>query len=81
MKRSSAVETGPRQCWGPMGRGLAAEEVLKNAVDAEHAGHLALQAVLERAHAAEEAAAAGSGPAAWPGPLRNWGWRRRSSDG
>ncbi|WP_329020286.1 hypothetical protein [Streptomyces sp. NBC_01601] len=37
-----------------------AEELLKDAVDAEHAGHLALQAVAERAHAAEQRAAAGA---------------------
>lgn len=36
------------------------EELLKDAVDAEHAGHLALQAVAERAHAAEQRAGAGA---------------------
>lgn len=35
---------------------VVAEELLKDVVDAEHVGHLALQVVLERAHAAEEAA-------------------------
>ncbi|WP_127455127.1 hypothetical protein [Streptomyces sp. B29(2018)] len=38
---------------------MVAETLLTDAVDAEHAGHLALQAVLERAHAAQEAAATG----------------------
>ncbi|MEV7157094.1 hypothetical protein AB0N77_21095 [Streptomyces misionensis] len=32
---------------------MAAEELLTDAVDAGHAGHLALQAVLERGHAAQ----------------------------
>ncbi|MFE7485166.1 hypothetical protein [Streptomyces sp. NPDC057552] len=47
---------------------VVAETLLKDAVDAEHAGHLALQAVLERAHAAQDAAEAG--PAPGPGAAR-----------
>lgn len=41
---------------------FVAEELLKDAVDAEHTGHLALRAVRGRTYAAEEAAAAGAGP-------------------
>ncbi|MGW0564447.1 hypothetical protein ACWDZ4_28550 [Streptomyces sp. NPDC003016] len=40
------------------------ETLLKDAVDAEHTGHLALQAVLERAHAAQDAATASRAPGA-----------------
>ncbi|WP_331746178.1 hypothetical protein OG923_34600 (plasmid) [Streptomyces halstedii] len=47
---------------------VVAEELLTDAVDAEHAGHLALQAVLERAHAAQDAAEAC--PAPGPGAAR-----------
>ncbi|MFJ4700463.1 hypothetical protein ACIP5N_22210 [Streptomyces sp. NPDC088768] len=43
---------------------VVAETLLTDAVDAEHAGHLARQAVLERAHAAE------AGPAPGPGAAR-----------
>ncbi|MEO3978967.1 hypothetical protein [Streptomyces sp. CAU 1734] len=43
---------------------VVVETLLTDAVDAEHAGHLALQAVLERAHAAQDAAEAGTAPAA-----------------
>ncbi|MFJ3182343.1 hypothetical protein ACIPJN_28680 [Streptomyces sp. NPDC086796] len=43
---------------------VVAEELLKDAVDAEHAGHLALQAAGERVHADQDAAAAGAGSAA-----------------
>jgi hypothetical protein len=41
---------------------LVVETLLKDAVDTEHTGHLALQAALRRAEAAQEAAAAGAGP-------------------
>ncbi|MFC8863261.1 hypothetical protein BCL80_11547 [Streptomyces avidinii] len=47
---------------------VVAEMLLTDAVDAEHTGHLALQAVLERAHAAQEATEAG--PASVPGAER-----------
>ncbi|SCD32051.1 hypothetical protein GA0115243_100885 [Streptomyces sp. ScaeMP-e83] len=39
---------------------VVAEALLTDAVDAEHTGHLALEAVLKRAHAAQEATEAGS---------------------
>lgn len=42
---------------------VVVEELLKGTVDAEHAGHLVLQAVLEDVHADLEAVAADSGPA------------------
>ncbi|MFK0142468.1 hypothetical protein [Streptomyces murinus] len=42
---------------------VVAETLLRDAVDAERAGHLALQAVLERAHAAQDAAETGPGAA------------------
>ncbi|MEV7881867.1 hypothetical protein [Streptomyces microflavus] len=38
---------------------VVAEALLTDAVDAEHTGHLALEAVLKRAHAAQDAATAG----------------------
>ncbi|MFI7236966.1 hypothetical protein [Streptomyces cyaneofuscatus] len=47
---------------------VVAEALLTDAVDAEHTGHLALEAVLKRAHAAQEATEADSVPA--PGAER-----------
>ncbi|MEV7157270.1 hypothetical protein AB0N77_22025 [Streptomyces misionensis] len=47
---------------------LVTERLLKDAVDADHAGHPALQAVAERAYAAQERAAASPDATAAPGP-------------
>ncbi|GAA2433016.1 hypothetical protein GCM10010421_22450 [Streptomyces glaucus] len=58
---------------------MVAEYLLRDPVDAEHTGHLALRTMTERVHAAAERAAAAASRAAPPSPPRlppGWPYRR-----